>query len=127
MPSIRFNISSCCRAEVSVDQVSNRCRAHDHQPPKSTAQVVWHKCVAACYLCSLHGSANEIRSKIKVVNGEYRLAGPLVSIADWSTWPVMAMENVRPECNKMNSDNMGYERTFPSKPPQSNQNLVYRV
>lgn len=83
--------------------------------------------MAARYLCSLHGSANEIRSKIEVVNGEYGLAGPLVSIADWSTWPVMAMKNVRPECNKMKSDNLGFEPTFPLKSTQSNWNVVYRM
>ena len=50
-------------------------------------------------LSRLHGAPNEISPKVEVVDGEHRLAGAFVAVADRGCRPVMAVDDVRPAHN----------------------------
>jgi len=47
----------------------------------------------------LHSASNEISPKVEVVDGEDRLAGAFVAVADWGCGPVVTVDDVRPAGN----------------------------
>jgi len=51
------------------------------------------------YLSRLHCASNEISPKVEVVDGEHRLAGAFVTVADRGRGPVMAVDDVWPAHN----------------------------